>query len=632
MPAWALPEHSLWRSFTSAGACALRPLFLVAAVALGGCDSFTSHLAGVDAGLYLPLEVNIRYDPSVTEATLQYSDACRQTQTLPVGDRLAKALTRDIGQVFGRVRVIKPADLSQAPDGDVAVGLGFSETTLFIASKTRNTYPAVITLGATAVFTTPAGDELFRRSIRVEIRGDVDTDGRSCEVSGIPKLADQAAGGLAQGILNYMTLAIPLQRFAGEPPEIRRRGAGSPATRAPAPLEPSAPSLKWQARLMDESGDHVLQAGERVTLEIDVVNEGQGTAQAVAFVVTGPPIWAEPFVSPIVVGDVPPGTDKRTRVTRTVKAFTVPQQAEVTLALSTPSLTGAGAQEKTFVVSLRPGGDRPDEALRDVDVIPAEVAGYVRKKTAGIAIGVDTFRDPSFTGPKFASRDATTVARYWRTLGGLPEGHIKVLTNDGAGKDQWIDALEAWLPGRVEPGGTVFLYIAGRMVVDTKSGAPSFVTYDAGTESQSGLISLRRLHATLARLQLQQALIVLDVSLAGENAGKPGAAGEPSWEVTGPASSAEVIVQIAGTTGRQRSHELDGMRHGLFTYWWLQGLGGAADTDRNGYVGLGELYEFVRKKVPESALQQDGAAQVPVMAPPLEKSQAVWTLPLARVR
>jgi hypothetical protein len=429
-----------------------------------------------------------------------------------------------------------------------------------------------------------------------------------------------------------MTMSIPLQRFAGETPDVRRRGAGSAAPRTPAPLIPLSASLKWHAKLLDENDDHVLQGGERVTLEIEVVNEGRAPAQAVEVRVRGPAIWAEPLADPILVGEVPPGQEKRVQKTTRVLAFSAPQQAEVTLALSSPSLGDTAVEEKTFVFSLRPGGTASGGVLPDVDVIPQPVAGYVRKKAAGIAIGLDRFRNPAFTGPKFASRDATTVARYWRSLGGLPEGQIKVLTNDGAGKDQWLDALEAWLPGRVEPGGTVFLYIAGRLVVDAKSGAPSFVTYNADTDGRSGLISLRRLHATLARLQLQQAVIILDVSLDGDNSGKPGAAVEPSWEVTAPTTAAEDIIQIAGATGAQRSHEFAGMRHSLFTYWLLHGLAGAADADRNGYVGLGELYEFVRKKVPESALQQDGAVQVPAMVPSLEKSQAAWTFPLARVR
>src|SRR5205823_6238342 len=39
--------------------------------------------------------------------------------------------------------------------------------------------------------------------------------------------------------------------------------------------------------------------------------------------------------------------------------------------------------------------------------------------------------------------------------------------------------------------------------------------------------------------------------------------------------------------------------HGVFTYHVLEGLRGAADADRDGKVTVGELFEYVRRKVIE---------------------------------
>ena len=61
--------------------------------------------------------------------------------------------------------------------------------------------------------------------------------------------------------------------------------------------------------------------------------------------------------------------------------------------------------------------------------------------------------------------------------------------------------------------------------------------------------------------------------------------------------------------------ESDELRHGLFTHAVLEGLGGAADGDGDGYVTLAELSAYVEMKVP----QLSNAQQRPyVSIPPTE--------------
>jgi len=52
------------------------------------------------------------------------------------------------------------------------------------------------------------------------------------------------------------------------------------------------------------------------------------------------------------------------------------------------------------------------------------------------------------------------------------------------------------------------------------------------------------------------------------------------------------------------SVEKDDLRHGVFTYFLLDGLEGKADTDRDGLITVDEAYDYVSKNVPKATGQE----------------------------
>ncbi|HJU05666.1 MAG TPA: hypothetical protein VJ692_11000, partial [Nitrospiraceae bacterium] len=92
------------------------------------------------------------------------------------------------------------------------------------------------------------------------------------------------------------------------------------------------------------------------------------------------------------------------------------------------------------------------------------------------------------------------------------------------------------------------------------------------------------------------------------------------------------LVQILGINGMQEAHQYEAGRHGLFTYFLLKGLGGAADADDNGIVVLGELCGYVREQVTRVANEQFDNAQEPACIPALRTKNKVSQLAVGRVR
>ncbi|MBD2025821.1 caspase family protein, partial [Leptolyngbya sp. FACHB-711] len=57
------------------------------------------------------------------------------------------------------------------------------------------------------------------------------------------------------------------------------------------------------------------------------------------------------------------------------------------------------------------------------------------------------------------------------------------------------------------------------------------------------------------------------------------------------------LLTSAEATQVARESEQWGDGHGVFTYYLLEGMRGAADTNRDGIISIGELFEYVRKEV-----------------------------------
>jgi uncharacterized caspase-like protein len=89
-------------------------------------------------------------------------------------------------------------------------------------------------------------------------------------------------------------------------------------------------------------------------------------------------------------------------------------------------------------------------------------------------------------------------------------------------------------------------------------------------------------------------------------------------------SKGRVIITASRPT--EVSLELPELGHGIFTYYLVQGLKGAADLNRDGIVSLQELYEYLEHQVSRKS-RAVGGNQHPVM-----KGELEGVLPLLKVR
>ena len=62
-------------------------------------------------------------------------------------------------------------------------------------------------------------------------------------------------------------------------------------------------------------------------------------------------------------------------------------------------------------------------------------------------------------------------------------------------------------------------------------------------------------------------------------------------------------VIISSSSANEVSKEDDKLKHGIFSYYLLEGLKGKADNDSDGIITIAELFGYLSQKVPEASGQ-----------------------------
>jgi hypothetical protein len=393
--------------------------------------------------------------------------------------------------------------------------------------------------------------------------------------------------------------------------------------------EPSA--LVFRAIIRDENRNQLLHQGESVSVEIEVKNEGPGIADAVEILVSGSPALVEMLPAVLSVGDLAAGDVKRLSVNGKVGQVSEAVQAELVFALRAKSATVQLPSVKKFLVALKPA-DAPDAVMVPVDVddlakIPAKLK---QPKAVGVAIGIGHFRENGLARVKYAHQDADMMAKYWSTVSGIPSERIRRLFDSRALKSDLAETFEEWLPKQVDPTTVVYVFIAGRGLVDPATGAVLLIPFDGAAASSARLFSLRRLQEALSKLPSQRAIVILDLSLEHLPSENGAAKAAPAWpeEERGK----ERIMWMVGNRAIQDAHEFDLGQHGLFTYQLLRGLGGSADVDRDGTILAGELCTYTKGQVLKMAREQFGNEQEPLCVPGPGQGATVRLQPVAKLK
>ncbi len=390
--------------------------------------------------------------------------------------------------------------------------------------------------------------------------------------------------------------------------------------------------LSFRTIILDENQNQALHGGEPLSVELEITNEGPGTASGVEVLVSGTPELVEQIPGIVPVGDIPAGEMKRVSLGGKSGAVSRSIQADLYLALRTRSPADQLPAAKKFVIAMNPS--KPLAVVTappvDVEALPKKIGKLKQPNAVGVAIGIGQFRDESLPRAKYAAKDAETVAVYWQTMGGVPSGRVLQLIDAHALKGDVAEVFEEWLPKQVDSSTVVYVYVSGRGVVEASSGSVYLLPFDGALSSVTRVFALKRIEEALEKLPLSRAIVMLDLSLqvVAKKEGEEPAS--PHWPQAGQGNGK--VMWMIGNRGIQEAHLYDAAQHGLFTYELLKGWGGAADADKDGTILAGELCAHVKGQVMAVAREQFGNEQEPLCLPGPGQGASVRLQPVAKLK
>lgn len=231
-------------------------------------------------------------------------------------------------------------------------------------------------------------------------------------------------------------------------------------------------------------------------------------------------------------------------------------------------------------------------------------------------VGINKYQSTNVPRLRFAVPDARAVRD--RVVRKVPAAGIReAFLEDAAATKQSILAGFDRLT-TAGPDDSVLIYLSMHGMTD-RSGKEGFlVAHDTDPWSiESTGVPLKEMFGKVAKIPAKRVFMVIDTCYSGLAKDSSGM-GKDSWGAQaktfnfGPQTraSAPLSTELYDKVKEQKGHfvisasrpdetslELESLGHGLFTYFLLEGLEGAAAVPGNSYVSISDIYSYVSNRV-----------------------------------
>jgi hypothetical protein len=260
-----------------------------------------------------------------------------------------------------------------------------------------------------------------------------------------------------------------------------------------------------------------------------------------------------------------------------------------------------------------------------------------------VIIGIGNYDAVGIPKLKFTTSDADAIYDVLTTRAGFKKEHVLLLTDTSATRPTLRaikSALGTFLARNARPEDTVLIFFAGHGApeIDLRGQerdglAKYLIPVDADpNDLYATALSMEEIHTIFSRIEAERIVVFLDACYSGAAGGRTFVsqrAGTRNLTVDElfldrlTNSKGRAIITASRST--EVSIELAELGHGVFTYYLVEGLKGAADRDGDGIVTLQELYEYVGQNVSQKS-RAAGGNQHPVM-----KGELEGVMPLVKV-
>ncbi|MBI5211212.1 MAG: caspase family protein [Elusimicrobia bacterium] len=230
-----------------------------------------------------------------------------------------------------------------------------------------------------------------------------------------------------------------------------------------------------------------------------------------------------------------------------------------------------------------------------------------RDKDFALVMGVEHYRS-AIPRADFAESDAGYFGRYATKVLGVPQENVILLTGAKATRADLERYLEEWLPRNADKDSRVYFYFAGHGAPDPAKGTAYLLPWDGDPSFlKTSAYPLSKLYERLEALPSKEVVVMLDACFSGVGGRSVIAQGlRPLVMVAdAPKLLGSKLSILTAAARDQVAGSLMDQGHGMFTYYLLKGMNGAADEDGDGSLALSDLFRYVHANVQRSAHRQN---------------------------
>ncbi len=232
-----------------------------------------------------------------------------------------------------------------------------------------------------------------------------------------------------------------------------------------------------------------------------------------------------------------------------------------------------------------------------------------------VVIGISRYENPDIPAVDYARHDAEIMKKYLQRTLGFKEENIFEQYDSKASFSKLRAIFKRKLGNLITPGKSdVFIFYSGHGVPGIEDKQPYLAPYDFDPEAiEDTGYNLNDFYKQVAKLKARNVTIVIDACFSGSSEKGMVIKGiSPVFlEVDNPVMKVKNSVVFTSSTGRQVSSWYYKKRHGLFTYYFLMGLRGSADADKDGRITAGEMGKYLTANVPKQARSLRSREQTP---------------------
>jgi uncharacterized caspase-like protein len=237
-----------------------------------------------------------------------------------------------------------------------------------------------------------------------------------------------------------------------------------------------------------------------------------------------------------------------------------------------------------------------------------------RRNFWAVVVGINDY--PQLPKLKYAVNDAKEFHRLLVEKNQVPPENITLLLNDQASLKNLRSTLGTKLKNAAGLDDMVIIFFAGHgaterdaMSADGDGLEKYLLPWETDpADLYSTAMPMREIAYIFDRIRSDRLIFISDSCYSGASGGRTISVTGTRAKITDGflerISSGRGKVIITASSANEVSVEKDDLQHGVFTYYLLEGLRGAADTDRDGTVTVDEAYRYVSEKVPRATGQE----------------------------